>query len=308
MAFPRPLLSSCLLLAAGSAGAATVDITSTSGNVAIGRVVYNVGGSPVIQTSEATGVNSVGNGSVLLESVRTAGGTDLTHFNTGVAKVFNVNPELSSISGVGVFDNGVTIASNAGAQAFADAVAATSMDTDLRNFTYHDYLTPGPTNPLVADLDLHFTRGLNTTDHLIVSERWGNSSFLLLALAADGEPYANSNILRLGGNGTLGGPTMTGYLSHDWNTGYAAAGNTPTQAQALTLFSVAKFFEGSTATAGPVYGLRIFNYDEADVKILGISDNTFLDNPENPKLVPEPASLFLAFTSGLLLIFRRNRR
>lgn len=294
-----------LIFAAGSTvgHAAITDITVGVNNLAIGQVVYNEGGIPYVQTAETTGVTNVGNTPVLLSAIKLVSGPNLTFFNTGVAKVFNVNPALGSTSGVGVYDNGVSTASNAGLQNFADAVAGTSMDTDLRNYGYHDFVSPGPTSPTVADLDLHFSRALNQEDFLLVSERWGNSSFQLLALAADGQPYLASNMVRLGGPGGA-----SDYATHDWVTGYAATGNQPTQAQALTLFSVTKFFEGSQATAGPIYGFRIFNYDEADVKILGISDNTFLNNPENLMVVPEPTALVLSVAGSLVFLGRRKRR
>jgi hypothetical protein len=296
--------TSCLLAAVCAlevSYAATVDVKAGLNNLVIEQVVYTVGGIPVPQFAEAAGVTNVGNSEVYLTSVKPVGGTALTFFNTGVATVLNINPQMASISGIGIFNNGVTTASNAGFPAYAAALAGTTMDTDLRNFSYHDFLSPGPTDPAVADWDLQFSKALNPTDSLVVSERWGNSSFQLLALAADGQPIASANILRLGGAGT---PNV-GYGAHDWNTGYASLGNVPSQAQALTLFSVGKFFEGA-GQPEPVYGLRIFNYDEADIKILGISDNPFTDNPDNP-IIPEPSSLLVAITGGLALTLRRKR-
>ncbi len=304
MLFPLPNKIMCLAaIGTVPAMAATMDIRTGLNNVAITKVTYSVNGSDVVQTTEATGVNHIGDSEVFLKSISSGVGPDLTFFNTAGALAVNVNPELAGISGVGVFDNGTTTASNAGMGPYATAIAGTSMDTDIRNFSYHDYLLPGPTNPLVADLDLLFAKAINTSDYLVVSERWGNSSFQLLALAADGKPYEGANILRLGGSG---GTPGIGYEVHDWNTGYAAAGNVSTQAQALTLFSAAKFFEGTSAIAGPIYGLRIFNYDEADVKILGISSNTFADNPDNP-LVPEPSAALLSLVGGMAFLWGRRR-
>ncbi|RYD23120.1 MAG: hypothetical protein EOP88_05490, partial [Verrucomicrobiaceae bacterium] len=165
--------------------AATVDITPGVNNLAILNVLYSINGSDVAQATEAAGVVSTGDSEVFLKAINTASGPTLNYFNIAGAKVFNVNPQLGSTSGVGVFNNGATTASNAGLAAYAAAIEGTSTDTDLRNFSYHDYLSPGPTNPLVADLDLQFAKAFDMKDHLIVSERWGNSSFQLLALAAD---------------------------------------------------------------------------------------------------------------------------
>jgi hypothetical protein len=305
MSFPRTPLPHCMVffLAAASmtADAATVDVYPGNNNLAISRVVYDLNGNELIQTSEASGVNDVGSSSVLLKSI-TAGGTEFTFFNLAKAKVVNINPVLGITSGVGVADNASVIASNAGLTAYGNAVAATSMDTDLRNYGFHDFMAPGPTPVGVADLDLLFDKALNPGDSLVVSERWGNSVFQLMALGANGDPYVGANIVRLGGSGD----PSTGYQAHDWNTGFASTVNQSSQAQALTLFSIGKFFEGTALTPSAIYGFRIFNYDEADVKILGISDNTFTNNPDNP-LVPEPSVLLFAFSGGLALVFARKR-
>ena len=278
-----------------------MDITpSTSlNNAPITRVTYDVGGSTVVQNSEAGGVTNTADTPVLLKGI-TTGGTDLIYFNTSQAKVVNVNPALAGTPNVGVF-NGGTTTSSATPAAYAAAQAATSMDTNIRNYGFHD-LDPLLAYPSGADSDLLFGKALNPSDFLVVSERWGNSSFQLLALAADGNPIVGGNLLQLGGSATY---VQVGYTVHDWNTGYAAQSNIPTQAQALTLFSVAKFFEGSAVQPQAVYGLRIFSTDGADLKLLGVSDNTFEDNPDNP-LVPEPSSLLLV-AGALVFGFVRKR-
>jgi hypothetical protein len=298
-----PLIS-CLI---PSVKAAVIDLTPSSNNIAIEQLLLLVNGAPVLQTTEAGGVTSTGDNPVIVTSVRVTDGApvDLKFFNNHGAAAVNVNPQLSTISGVGVFDGGTVITSkNQGHQAYGDAFAAASQNTNLRNFAYHDYLSPGPTNPAVADLDLLFFRALNLDDYVLMSERWGNSSFSVTALKADGTAYANANVLRLGGSG---GAFGVGYQVHDWNTGYAAATNQPSQAQALTLFSVEKFFEGTNGLAGPVYGLRIHNVGEADVKVMGISNNTFADNPQNPMLVPEPSTCLIAFIGIAILASSRKR-
>ena len=288
-------------LSSSAALAATMDITPVLNNSPISRVTYDVGGSTVIKTSEATGVTQTGDSSVLLKSI-TSGGTEMTFFNTAQAKVVNVNTGLASTPNVGVFNSGTTTSSSNTAS-YASAVAATSMDRNLRNYNFHDLSIPLP-YPTGVDCDLLFAKALNPADFLVVSERWGNSSFQLLALAADGNPMAGGNLLRLGGSATN---VMQGYTVHDWNTGYASASNVPDQAQALTLFSITKFFEGSGLAQQAVYGLRIFSTDGADVKFLGISNNTFDDNPDNPQVVPEPSVLWGFMIGALVLGFVRRR-
>ncbi len=296
-----------LVLAIHVHGAAVLDLVPGSHLKDIEQVIYQSGASTIVQNTPATGVAVNGDGEMSVKSVRITDGApvDLTFFNTANAVVVNVNPQFAGIGGVGVFNNGVTTYSTDGLTAYANAYAATVLDTDLRNFTFHDYLTPSPATAGVPDLDLLFYHAMLPEDYFLVSERWGNSSFTVTALKADGTPYAGANILRLGGpGGTFG----VGYEVYDWNTGYAALGNQPTQAQALSLFSVSKFFEGTAVQAGPVYGLRIDNDGEADPKIMGISGSTFSDNPENPQLVPEPSAFLIAALGGVLWIARRRRR
>lgn len=302
------------LLVAGSitlCDAAVVDVLPGVNNAPITGVTFTQGASTVVQNTEESDVTRLGTAPVLLKSVRiTDGGpVDLTFFNTEGAKVVNVNSDLSDIAGVGVFDNGAFTFSDEGLTEFADAFAATTLDTDLRNFGYHDLLSTalGENAPV---LDLLFYRALEPSDFLLVSERWGNSSFTVTALMADGTPYQFANSLRLGG---AGGDEGVGYQVHDWNTG--VAGDAPGefsyfdgQAQMLTVVSVEKFFEGvAPENSGDVYGLRIFNSGEADVKILGASNESFDDNPENPQLVPEPSSFLMALFGSLFFLTSRTR-
>jgi hypothetical protein len=301
---PIPLL--VLLGTHASLSAATLNITPGVNNMPIQNVVLTIGGMDMTQLTEATGVtNATSNAAVNVKSVSISDGSpvllNLNFFNTEGAQVVNVNPQLSSIAGVGVFNNGVKTLSNNNQANYAQAFAETSLDTDLRNFTFHDYLAPGPPTGNAPDLDILFYRALNLDDYLLVSERWGNSVFQVTALMADGSPYATANVLQLGG----AGPSSTvGYGLHDWNTGIASKDLEPTQAQTLTVFSVEKFFEGTPRGLwGPVYGLRIDNNGEADVKILGISNDTFSDNP----VIPEPSTLVMVFSASLLFLGSRNR-
>lgn len=293
-----------VLLANPQGEAAVINVTPGFNSVTIQRVVYTINNADVIQNTEAVGVTSVGNGEVNVKSIRVnhGGVVDLEYINTAGATVLNVNPELASISGIGVFDNGVTTTSNGGGlEAFATAVAATTTNADLRNFVYYDYLSAPPTSN-VPDYDLVYVRAMNPDDFVMVSERFGNTYFEVTPLDATGNPIAGANVLRFGGSG--GDP----YAVYDWNSGYAAAGNQPSQAQAFTMASVSKFFEGTSVTPTSVFGFRIDNDGEADTKILVVSNNSFDDNPFNPMLVPEPSSFLMAVGAGGFLLVRRKRR
>ena len=107
--------------------------------------------------------------------------------------------------------------------------------------------------------------------------------------------------------GTFGGAGGGSYSVYQWNSGYAAQTNQPTQAQAFSVASVSKFFEGTSETPGPVYGFRIDNDGEADTKIVVMSGNSFSDNPLNPMLVPEPSVFLMSLAGGLFLLGARRR-
>jgi hypothetical protein len=296
-------LAICWMLLS-AAQAAVVFVTPGLNNVAIQEVTYTVGGNDVVQSTEASGVSQTGDGEVIVKSIKINDGgvVTLSHFNTEGASVVNMNPGLELISGIGVFDNGAATLSNGGLAAFADAVEVTTTNSDLRNFIYYDFLSPGPPTPGVSDYDILYTRAMNLDDYILVSERFGNTYFEVTPLKADGTPYTGANVLR------FGGPGGAAYAVYDWNTGYAAATNQPPQAQTLTVASVSKFFEGTSETPGPVYGFRIDNDGEADIKVLIVSRNTFADNPHNPILVPEPSGFLMAAGAGGLLLVRRSRR
>lgn len=282
--------------------AAVLNILSGVNNVPITKVTYTVGGSDVQQLSPAVGVTNVGNTPVTVKSVQVNdAGTirNLNYVNTAGATVVNVNPQIGTIGGIGVFDHGTNIPSNGNLATFTSALAVTTSNFDLRNFTYYDYLSPSPPTLGVPDYDILYTKAMNFDDFILVSERNGNTFFKVTPLKADGTPYAQANSLLFGGPG--GNP----YTVYNWNSGYAATSNNPDQAQAFSVASVARFFEGTTETPGPVYGFRIDNDGEADVKIVIISDNPFDDNPLRP--IPEPTSA-MALAAGALGLLARRRR
>lgn len=294
----------CLLTAVFTATsqAAVLNILPGVNNVPITKVTYTVNESDVQQLTRAVGVTHVGNTAVTVKSVvvNDNGTTrNLNYVNNAGAIVVNVNPQIGTIGGIGVFDHGTNIAANANLATFTNALAVTTSNFDLRNFTYYDYLSPSPPTLGVPDYDILYTKAMNFDDFILVSERNGNTFFRVTPLKADGAPFAQANSLLFGGPG--GNP----YTVYDWNSGYAATSNNPDQAQAFSVASVAKFFEGTTETPGPVYGFRIDNDGEADVKIVIISDNPFDDNPL--RSVPEPSSAMALGAGALALLLRRRR-
>jgi hypothetical protein len=295
----------CLLVAALTAPsqAAVLDILPGVNNVPITKVTYTIGGNDIDQLAPAAGVTNVGDTAVIVKSVVVNDGgavKNLNYVNNAGATIVNVNPQLGTIAGIGVFDHGTHIASKNNLAAFTSALAVTTSNFDLRNFTYYDYLNPvGMPTAGVPDYDILYTKAMNFDDYILVSERNGNTFFKVTPLQADGTPYAGANSLLFGGTG--GNP----YTVYNWNSGYAAASNNSDQAQAFSVASVAKFFEGTGVTPGPVYGFRIDNDGEADVKIVLISDNPFDDNPLRP--VPEPSSAMVLAAGALGFLARRRR-
>lgn len=285
-----------------SCNAAVINVLPGVNNVPITQVTYGIPSSPdVVQTTPASGVAVTSDTPVTVKSVKVNNSgqlVDLNFVNTQGATVMNVNPELASISGIGVFNHGVTTNSNGsgGIAAFSTALAATASDFDLRNFCFYDFLSPGNPTLNTPDYDVMYTVPMLISDYLLVSERNGNTYFKVTPLKQDGTPFQFANQLLFGGSG---GPPYTVY---DWNSGYSAATNASDQAQAFSVASAAKFFEGTSETPGPIYGFRIDNDGQADVKMVVISNTSF----EN-RLVPEPSTAMLAWGAGLLFAFSRRR-
>lgn len=310
-------MTAAIAVASQSASAA-IDILPGTNNTRITSVVYTQSwdGQTITQTQEATGIISQRDEPIFVEQVEVDLGGELKSldvFNFEGAEVRNMNFVPSSRRDVGVFTNG-TRTDSSDLNAFADAVVGTTQDTNLMNYIYYDNSRDLPDSS-TADFDLLFRYGLSSEDHVLVSERWGNTFFELTALGADGEVIEGANVLR------FGYPTGSAFTKYDWRTGYASASYQSSQDQAFTVASVTKFFEGTSITDPVdqiVYGFRIDNNGQADVKFLGLSDNTFTNNPENPLLtgggsgvgaqIPSPAAVWagLALVGGMTM--RRTRR
>lgn len=282
-----------------------LDILPGSNNSVITEVSYLIDGSAVTQTSEATGVSTQRNSPVFLSSVKVNDGgilKNLNSFNTLGGKVANLNL-TSNTSGVGVFDNGVKT-STSDLAGFSTALAGITQDTDLLNYSYYDGTANLP-NSTTSDYDLLFARGFESNDFILVSERFGNTHFAVVPLDINGNAIAGANTLRFGGPTTLGA-----YQAYDWNSGFASSSYISDQAFAFSVTKVDNFFKDTLLTPQTVYGFRVDNNGEADVKFFGLSDSTFTNNPGNPlvpgSVIPEPSSALLSML-GLLAAFRRRR-
>lgn len=299
--------SSCstvlLLLVAPSVMAQNfIDILPGGHSTPITSVTYEVDGNTVYQNSSASGVSVNRDNPVYLKSVTIQDGSgtrSLDSFNSLGATVVNVG--FSTLTnGVGVFDNGL-ITTTSNLANYSDALAGITQDTDLLNYAYYDGVSNMPSSG-VSDYDLLFQHGFEPTDFLLVSERWGNTFFTLTPLDIDGDAIAGANMLR------FGYPTGSAYSKYDWNSGYAASSYVSSQAMAFSVASISKFFEGTSTTPQDVFGFRIDNNGEADVKFFGLSDNSFADNPLNTHAaIPEPSAAILGALAAIGLVLRRKR-
>ncbi|PQJ78674.1 hypothetical protein BTO18_05505 [Polaribacter porphyrae] len=204
------------------------------------------------------------------------GGTTktLSFFNAAGAFVTN-NNFTNAATGVGVYNEGVeTLVSN-GVPAWEDAMQNMVDNRNALNYLFYDGASNIPAGP---DFDIYWSRALQNDDFLVVSERDGNTFFKIVPLDINGNPIVTARELRFG---FQNGPTSPdGNKKYDWNIGYGSAGRSASQPQYFSVIDISLF-----NSAQPIYGFRIDNNGDADVKFYGLSDNTFDDNPINP-LVP----------------------
>jgi uncharacterized repeat protein (TIGR01451 family) len=261
-------------------GQITKVILPGQNNVPIRRVQLRVNGSTINQSAETPHWSIIGqtNGSIEVRQMVITDGSNrtLSVGNFEGATIANMNI-TSSTTGMGVFNNG-SETTTANLTNFRNAVIASTQDNNLNHYVYSDYAGPLPPAG-TADWDLRFTKALTNNDYVVVSERYGNSPFVLRPLDRNGNLYSNGNTLVLGGPDryTWSNP----YEGHDWNTGYASATRSPDQAYVFTVFDVSQF---GLADNQPVHGFRIDNDGDADLKFFGASDDTFTNNPPYHRL------------------------
>lgn len=248
------LMASTMLPAA----AAPVTITAGSGDLPITQVVLDDNGSIVTQNASQGTVVDADDDRVDFVSITVDdGGTSvsLDNFNVGSISTTNYNFP-PGLTGVTAHENAAaTDVNTAGFEAAVDRVL-NSMD--LRDYLAYDGLNQSGTgwNP---DFDMVFTAPLRNSDYLLVSERFGNTFFDLVALDKTGTPIAGGNVVGFD-------------APYRWNSGYAPA-DQAAQPMWFSVIDIEAF--GVDTEDFPIYGFRIDNDGEADVKFFGLSADPF---------------------------------
>ncbi len=301
--------------------AAIIDINGNLNNAKISQVSYVVNGNPVTQSSPAV-TNTVVDYAVFVNTITVAAGSSSTKtlefYNSVNAVIRNNNfttatgaspfpGTIADNGGVGVYNTTAPTRvriQNDGIAAYEQAVIKSSTDTNLMNYLFYDGSLSGMPAAGVSDFDILYYHAWRTSDFIVVAERNGNTFFQLVPLGSDGNPIAGANTLRFG--------QTPNPQPHDWNSGFINGFDEfDTQPMWFTAASITKFFEGTSVPLANqlVYGYRIDNNGNADVKFFGASDSPFTDNPVNPLVpIPEPTSaLLLLGTSAAWLLLRRRR-
>jgi hypothetical protein len=204
----------------------------------------------------------------------------------GTGAIVN-NNFTSSTLGIGTYNQGTEVL--ASTSAWESAMSGVVSDRNILHYLFYDGSSTNP--PAGPDFDVLWSSGLTSNDYLVVSERDGNTNFAVTPLGVDGAPISGARTLRFGF--TTGTTSANGNNKYDWNTRYASTGRSEDQPQYMTVVSVGLF-----NTSSAVYGLRIDNNGNADVKFYGFSDSTFNDNPPNP-LIPGIQGNVFGDTNGL---------
>ncbi len=279
----------------------------------ITQFVYTINNVVFTQNAEATNSSLTPQTQPVIAQRITAGGRNLDFFNFAGASLRNVNGVFGQSnvqpanSGIGIVTTTGEASVSLGKPAFDAGLVASTQNSNLLNYIRYDGQNTTPT--AAFDYDLLFQKAYQPTDAFLIQERDGNTYFGITPLGINGNPIPNANILFMGGN-TDAAPESSGtrLTRYDWNTGITHSTYQSAQPFVFTVVEADEFFVGTTVPTADqiVYGFRIDNNGNADVKFFGLSDDTFDNNPDNPLLIPEPTTM-LTTTLGLLALLRRRR-
>lgn len=285
-------------------------ITSLN-NIDIASVDYEVNRSGVVtnetqSSSAGSGPSSeVLSGPVRITGIKLSDSTYLDNFNTGQVQAVNLNLPSSGLEQYSVIDGGNRFLASNDLLAYRAALQSSVSNENLLNYIDQGNRPVDPPNGY--DFDIIFRFGLTVADYLVVGERNGNSFLRIQALDANGDEISGAALEYQASSGTDGSPYQ------EWNTGFGASGD-PNSRQPLNLSVVSAGLFFDSVAPETIFGLRVYNTADADIKVLASSSKSFTSNPQNPLFpvpVPEPASF--GFLLGLIcfigcLCGRRERR
>jgi hypothetical protein len=284
-----PILLTLIALTASNPVSSQYNVILGTDNMPITQFSYTRNGVHTLDTA-GNQTTIATDDEIMIDSVQINdnGATKTLHYIDIESAVIVNNNFDSTVTGVGVYDRGTEILASDTA-AWEKAMNSVITGRNILNYLFYD----GANNePPGFDFDVRWTRGLLPTDYLIVSERDGNTHFAITPLDSVGNVISGARTLRFGH--TNGNASPNGNRKYDWNTGFASAGRYPSQPQYMSVIRVSLF-----NTNVNVYGLRIDNNGDADVKFYGFSDSTFSDNPVNPSVTGIAGNVFLDSNGGV---------
>lgn len=258
------------------------DVVLGTDNVPIQKVGVTRNGVYSIQTLGNQSTIATTDKVMLDSIVINDGGTlkTLSYTNFDGAHIVN-NNFTTEVEGVGVYNQGLeTPASDI--LNWNIEMAGVVSNRNLLQYLYYDHAKKLPKD---FDFDIRWSRGISNDDYFVVSERNGNTYFTVTPLGIDGNPIPGARSLRFGKK--KGAESINGNDKYDWNIRYASEGRSADQPQYMTVIRMTLF-----NTPLVVYGLRIDNKGDADVKFYAFSDNSFIDNPINPKVAGLTGNVF----------------
>ncbi|MCG1036972.1 LamG-like jellyroll fold domain-containing protein [Polaribacter sargassicola] len=282
-----PLLFIFLFISLSSVSQTTYDVVLGTDNVPVTEVQFDFNGNTITQT-QGYGTSNAPNANrtslpVLMNYIKVdigEGETKTLNFYNVLGTFVTNNNFTTAARGVGVYNEGVKTEVKDGVAEWENAMQDMANSKNALHYLYYD----GVSNiPSADDFDILFKKALTDADHLVVSERFGNTYFTVTPLDIDGNPITSARKLRFGfvngPNNGAGSTSGNGSRKYDWNIGYGSAGYQASQPQYFSVVDVELFNSSSS-----IYGFRIDNNGEADVKFYGISDDTFTNNPTNPNV------------------------
>lgn len=247
-----------------------LDVVIGTNNIPITQVQLTHDGNVITQTL-GSNTNTVTTLPVTMNHfIVDDGGTQVIAHLNNFGTVVRNNNFASNVVGVGIHEEGNFISAT-NASIFEPALEKVVNGLDLMNFLYYDYTNNLPSGD---DFDILFAKGILPDDYVVVGERDGNTDFVVTPLDIYGNPITSARRLRFGEiDGTNSG---NGTSKYDWDIGFSPTNQTG-QSMVYTVVDAELFDTGGAA----IYGFRIDNNGQADVKFFGLSGNSFKDNPNN---------------------------